>query len=146
MGEEEEEEETTVKVSSNQEEEAWNLRKQTQIVELSERLMSGDLKTQIEAARDIRKLVRKSSAKTRTKLAAAGVIQPLIFMLLSPNFDARHASLLALLNLAVRNERYLVSLSLSYPFPFFFCHVIYFCFPLKSGPFLSLLLIFVNDC
>ncbi|KAL9384617.1 hypothetical protein Peur_021627 [Populus x canadensis] len=105
MGEEEEEEETTVKVSSNQEEEAWNLRKQTQIVELSERLMSGDLKTQIEAARDIRKLVRKSSAKTRTKLAAAGVIQPLIFMLLSPNFDARHASLLALLNLAVRNER-----------------------------------------
>lgn len=105
MGEEEEEEETTVKVSSNQEEEAWNLRKQTQIVELSERLMSGDLKTQIEAARDIRKLVRKSSAKTRTKLAAAGVIQPLIFMLLSPNFDALHASLLALLNLAVRNER-----------------------------------------
>lgn len=105
MGEEEEEEETTVKVSSNQEEEAWNLRKQTQIVELSERLMNGDLKTQIEAARDIRKLVRKSSAKTRTKLAAAGVIQPLIFMLLSPNFDARHASLLALLNLAVRNER-----------------------------------------
>lgn len=100
-----EEEETTVKVSSNQEEEAWNLRKQTQIVELSERLMSGDLKTQIEAARDIRKLVRKSSAKTRTKLAAAGVIQPLIFMLLSPNSDARHASLLALLNLAVRNER-----------------------------------------
>ncbi|KAG6750168.1 hypothetical protein POTOM_047254 [Populus tomentosa] len=102
MGEEEEEEETTVKVSSNQEEEAWNLRKQTQIVELSERLMNGDLKTQIEAARDIRKLVRKSSAKTRTKLAAAGVIQPLIFMLLSPNFDARHASLLALLNLAVK--------------------------------------------
>ncbi|KAF9669655.1 hypothetical protein SADUNF_Sadunf14G0129800 [Salix dunnii] len=111
MGEEEEEEETTVKssttvkVSSNQEEEAWNLRKETQIVELSERIMNGDLKTQIEAARDIRKLVRKSSAKTRTKLAAAGVIQPLIFMLLSPNYDARHASLLALLNLAVRNER-----------------------------------------
>ena len=137
MGEEEEEEETTVKssttvkVSSNQEEEAWNLRKETQIVELSERIMNGDLKTQIEAARDIRKLVRKSSAKTRTKLAAAGVIQPLIFMLLSPNYDARHASLLALLNLAVRNERYAVSFFLL-PFSFFsFVMVFISIFPLK---------------
>lgn len=138
MGEEEEEEETTVKVSSNQEEEAWNLRKQTQIVELSERLMNGDLKTQIEAARDIRKLVRKSSAKTRTKLAAAGVIQPLIFMLLSPNFDARHASLLALLNLAVRNERYLVSLSLL-PFSFFLlsCYLFLFSIKVRAFPFLT---------
>ena len=137
MGEEEEEEETTVKssttvkVSSNQEEEAWNLRKETQIVELSERIMNGDLKTQIEAARDIRKLVRKSSAKTRTKLAAVGVIQPLIFMLLSPNYDARHASLLALLNLAVRNERYAVSFFLL-PFSFFsFVMVFISIFPLK---------------
>lgn len=138
MGEEEEEEETTVKVSSNQEEEAWNLRKQTQIVELSERLMNGDLKTQIEAARDIRKLVRKSSAKTRTKLAAAGVIQPLIFMLLSPNFDARHASLLALLNLAVRNERYLVSFSLL-PFSFFLlsCYLFLFSIKVRALPFLT---------
>lgn len=104
--------------------EAWNQRKQTQILQLSEKLNNGDLKSQIEAARDIRKLVRKSSSssssssaaaassssssssmKTRSRLAAAGVIQPLVFMLVSPSLDAREASLLALLNIAVRNER-----------------------------------------
>jgi hypothetical protein len=61
--------------------------------------------TKIEAAREIRRMVRKSS-KTRSKIADAGVIQPLIFMLSSSNIDARQSSLLALLNLAVRNERY----------------------------------------
>ncbi|GAV68442.1 Arm domain-containing protein, partial [Cephalotus follicularis] len=78
---------------------------QTLIVELSDKLINGDLRTKIEAARDIRKVVRKSSVKTRSKFAAAGVIQPLVFMLRSPNLDARQSSLLALLNLAVRNER-----------------------------------------
>jgi vacuolar protein 8 len=90
----------------------WNQRKQAQILQLSEKLNHGDLESQIEAARDIRKLVRKSSSssssssmKTRSRLAAAGVIQPLVFMLVSPSLDAREASLLALLNIAVRNER-----------------------------------------
>lgn len=79
-----------------------------QILQLSEKLINGNLNTKIEAAREIRKLVRKSSssAKTRSKFAAAGVIQPLVFMLSSSNLDARESSLLALLNLAVRNERY----------------------------------------
>ncbi|CAJ2652391.1 U-box domain-containing protein 10 [Trifolium pratense] len=71
---------------------------------LSEKLTNGNLNSKIEAAREIRRMVRKSS-KTRSKLADTGVIQPLIFMLSSSNFDARHSSLLALLNLAVRNER-----------------------------------------
>ncbi|KAG2719613.1 hypothetical protein I3843_03G261300 [Carya illinoinensis] len=107
--------EDTVAVEVRKQEEVvetWNQRKQTQILQLSEKLIHGDLDSQIEAARDIRKLVRKSSSssssssmKTRSKLAAAGVIQPLVFMLVSPSLDAQEASLLALLNLAVRNER-----------------------------------------
>ncbi|KAL0008754.1 hypothetical protein SO802_010256 [Lithocarpus litseifolius] len=119
MGQEEEDTVGVEEVKEQEEEEigtsSWNQRKQTQIVQLSEKLIHGDLESQIQAARDIRKLVRKSSSssspsssssvKTRSKLAAAGVIQPLVFMLVSPNMDAREASLLALLNLAVRNER-----------------------------------------
>ncbi|KAK9284286.1 hypothetical protein L1049_023456 [Liquidambar formosana] len=88
-----------------QEEETWNQKKQTLIQEVAQKLINGDLETKIQAARDIRKLVRSSSVKTRSRFAAAGVIQPLISMLLSSNLDAREASLLALLNLAVRNER-----------------------------------------
>uniref|UniRef100_A0A2P2J3C7 Armadillo/beta-catenin repeat family protein n=1 Tax=Rhizophora mucronata TaxID=61149 RepID=A0A2P2J3C7_RHIMU len=96
----------TVIGGRDREEEAWNLRKQIQIVELADKLSNGDLHAQIEAARGIRKLVRKSfSGKARSKFAAAGVIQPLVLMLLSPNVDAQEASLVALLNLAVRNER-----------------------------------------
>ncbi|KAA8524897.1 hypothetical protein F0562_011320 [Nyssa sinensis] len=87
------------------EEETWNQKKQTLIEEMAEKLINGDLDTKIQAARDIRKLARKSSVKTRSKFAAAGVIQPLVLMLVSSNLDAREASLLALLNLAVRNER-----------------------------------------
>jgi vacuolar protein 8 len=80
--------------------------KQNQTIQtLSEKLTNGNLNTKIEAAREIRRMVRKSS-KTRSKIADAGVIQPLIFMLSSSNIDARQSSLLALLNLAVRNERY----------------------------------------
>ncbi|XP_065875433.1 U-box domain-containing protein 11 [Euphorbia lathyris] len=103
--EEAEKDSSTASSTVEDEEEAWNFNKQTLIFQLSDRLIHGDLSTQIQAARDIRKLVRKSSSKTRSKFAAAGVIQPLVLMLLSSNLDARQASLLALLNLAVRNER-----------------------------------------
>ncbi|GLT94233.1 hypothetical protein SLE2022_119850 [Rubroshorea leprosula] len=105
LGQEEETPPASPSIGGDQEEEIWNHKKQTVILELSEKLINGDLQAKIEAARDIRKVVRKSSIKTRSKFAAAGVIQPLVFMLLSPNHDAREASLLALLNLAVRNER-----------------------------------------
>ncbi|EEF30182.1 Vacuolar protein, putative [Ricinus communis] len=98
---------TNVRDGEEEEEEKWNVKKETLIQQVSERLKKGDLNTQIQAAKDLRKLVRKSSSstKTRSKFAAAGVIQPLVFMLFSSNLDARHASLLALLNLAVRNQR-----------------------------------------
>nr|XP_043621890.1 U-box domain-containing protein 10-like [Erigeron canadensis] len=82
-------------------------KKQTLIEEISDKLIAGDLPTKIQAAREIRSLIRNrnSSAKIRTKFADSGVIQPLVLMLYSKVHDAREASLLALLNLASRNER-----------------------------------------
>ncbi|OVA08276.1 Armadillo [Macleaya cordata] len=94
--------------NTNREEETWNSRKQTLIQELALKLIiNGDdeIEVQIQAARDIRKLIAKSSVKTRSNCAVSGVIQPLISMLSSSNLDAVESSLLALLNLAVRNER-----------------------------------------
>lgn len=70
-----------------------------------ERLLKGaDIDSQIAAAKEIRKLVRKSksSSKIRCRLAAAGVISPLVSMLHLPS--ACESALLALLNLAVRDE------------------------------------------
>lgn len=104
-------EENKNKAATDQEEEAWNQRKQALIEELSDKLINGDLETKIEAARDIRKVVKKSSLKTRSEFAAAGVVQPLVLMLVSPNLDAIESSLLALLNLAVRNERFVSHMS-----------------------------------
>ncbi|XP_042498003.1 U-box domain-containing protein 4 [Macadamia integrifolia] len=110
MGVEEEVEsrETILLTTDREEEESsretWTQKKQTLIQELSWKVINGDLDSKIQAAKDIRKLA-KSSVKTRSNLAVAGVIQPLVSMLTSSNLDARQASLLALLNLAVRNER-----------------------------------------
>lgn len=58
----------------------------------------------LRAAKEIRKLT-KTSAKSRAYLAAAGVIIPLVSMLKSSNLEAKEAAMLALLNLAIRNER-----------------------------------------
>ncbi|GMG98762.1 hypothetical protein Nepgr_000602 [Nepenthes gracilis] len=85
-------------------------KKPNQFVEIAEKLIHGGLLSQVQAARDIRRLVRScsssaSAARSRTKFVAAGVIQPLISMLAYSNLDAREAALIALLNLAVRNER-----------------------------------------
>ncbi|XP_010532956.1 PREDICTED: U-box domain-containing protein 14 [Tarenaya hassleriana] len=98
-GEEEGEEDATATSSKD--------KKHSLILELSRKLIHGDLDFRIEAAREIRKLLRKSPVKSsaRSKLADAGVIPPLVSMLVSSSLDARRASLLALLNLAVRNER-----------------------------------------
>ncbi|KAI3755680.1 hypothetical protein L1987_55486 [Smallanthus sonchifolius] len=90
-----------------EEEERWNQKKQTLIDEISDRLIQGDLSIKIQAAREIRSMIRNrnSSGKIRVKFAAAGVIQPLVLMLCSQHHDAREVSLLALLNLASRNDR-----------------------------------------
>uniref|UniRef100_A0A7N0VBN1 U-box domain-containing protein n=1 Tax=Kalanchoe fedtschenkoi TaxID=63787 RepID=A0A7N0VBN1_KALFE len=106
-----EEEEEAESASTTEEETVWNRKKESLIHELARKLIeSADLDTKITAARAIRKVIRNSpspssSVKTRSRFAAAGVIQPLVSMLLSVNLDAREAALLALLNLAVRNER-----------------------------------------
>lgn len=103
---------TTANISGDEAEEetanTWKNTKELLILHLSNKLLHGDLDFRIEAAREIRKLLQKSPLKSsaRSKLADAGVIPPLVPMLISSNIDARHASLLALLNLAVRNERY----------------------------------------
>ncbi|XP_071697739.1 U-box domain-containing protein 45-like [Rutidosis leptorrhynchoides] len=93
--------------SSRAAEQAFNHKKQTLIDEISGKVITGDLPTKIQAAREIRSLIRhrNSSDKIRTKFAAAGVIKPLVLMLYSKVHDAREVSLLALLNLASRNER-----------------------------------------
>ncbi|XP_068637702.1 U-box domain-containing protein 4 [Aristolochia californica] len=82
----------------------WSWKKQNLVSELSLKLANGDLESRIQAARDIRKLA-KASATTRSIFAAAGVIQPLVSMLGSSESGARESALLALLNLAARNER-----------------------------------------
>ncbi|KAJ9687063.1 hypothetical protein PVL29_015783 [Vitis rotundifolia] len=91
---------------SEEEEEIGRQQKQTLIDGVAERLLSGDLDSKIQAAIDIRNILRNSSVKIRSKFtAAAAVIQPLVSLLLSPNQHAAEVSLLALLTLAARNER-----------------------------------------
>lgn len=98
------------------EEQRWNQKKQSLIDEIADRLINGDLSTKIQAAREIRSMIRNrsSSGKIRVKFAAAGVIQPLVLMLCSQQYDAREVSLLALLNLASRNERLVFLMRLCY--------------------------------
>ncbi|GLJ16600.1 hypothetical protein SUGI_0284580 [Cryptomeria japonica] len=67
-------------------------------------LLYGVGETRTRAAREIRRLT-KTSSKSRAYLAAGGVIGPLVSMLKSEDAEAQEAALLALLNLAVRNER-----------------------------------------
>lgn len=79
--------------------------------EVARRLKNGDLMMRIEAAKEVRKMVRKSSnsnskSAVRCRFAAVGAIEPLVSMLNNwfP-LSAREAALLALLNLAARNLR-----------------------------------------
>lgn len=90
-----------------EEEERRNQKKETLIDEITDRLIKGELPAKIQAAGEIRSMIRNrnSSGTFRAKFAAAGVIQPLVIMLCSQHHDASEASLLALLNLASRNER-----------------------------------------
>lgn len=66
-----------------------------------ENLFNGEREVQVEAARDFSKL----SSKQRQKLAERGVIEPLILMLHSQDYDAIEAALFALLSLAFGSER-----------------------------------------
>lgn len=102
LEEEEEEEEEQMQTK--------NRKCKSVIEEIAEKLKSAVEEVEkIEAAKEIRKLVRKSSfsGKTRSRFAAAGVIPPLVDMLQPCSYSllAREAALLALLNLASRNER-----------------------------------------
>lgn len=113
MEEEEEEGKGNLEEEEEEEEEQMqtkNRKCKNVIEEIAEKLKSAvEEVDKIEAAKEIRKLVRKSSfsGKTRSRFAAAGVIPPLVDMLQPCSYSllAREAALLALLNLASRNER-----------------------------------------
>lgn len=81
-----------------------NLKRQALLRDLSRQLAYGDLAARVQAARDIRRLAR-ASVKARSVFAVDGVVGPLVAMLPSREREEREAALLALLNLAVRNER-----------------------------------------
>ena len=90
--------------SNLKEEDEEEPKKQALLQELSLKLAGGDPSARIEAARDIRKLAR-ASAKARSAFAVSAVVDPLVAMLSSADCQAKESALLALLNLAVRNER-----------------------------------------
>lgn len=66
--------------------------------------ISGEPEMEVRAAWEIRRLT-KTSAKYRRLFAEAGMIEPLVGMLASPTDGCKEAALLALLNLAVKDER-----------------------------------------
>lgn len=110
---EEEEEKCNLEEEEEEEQQKKNRKCKNVIEEIAEKLKSEvEEEGKIEAAKDIRKLVRKSSfsGKTRSRFAAAGVIPPLVDMLQPCSYSllAREAALLALLNLASRNERFVL--------------------------------------
>ncbi|GJW81919.1 putative armadillo-like helical protein [Tanacetum coccineum] len=84
-----------------------NMKKLTSIVSVSDKLKNGDLSMKIEAAREIRSMIRdrNSGGKIRSKFGGVGVIRPLVDMLCLENDDAVEISLLTLLNLASKNKR-----------------------------------------
>lgn len=117
-----EEETTTIqKKDEDEEEEEYTSvrntpsfhRRAAVVDDVSRKLNSGDLAAKVEAARDIRRMVRKSAdanskSAVRRCFAEAVVIEPLVRML--GDSLAREAALLALLNLAARNQRNKISI------------------------------------
>ncbi|PKA49273.1 U-box domain-containing protein 4 [Apostasia shenzhenica] len=66
-----------------------------------ERLRSRDVERMIEAAREIRRLTKTSS---RHRRLLSGAIDPLVVMLQKEKLECREAAILALINLAVKDE------------------------------------------
>lgn len=78
-------------------------------------IQSDDPDLKLEAAREIRRLT-KTSQRCRRQLAQA--VQPLVLMLRAPDSD-HESALLALLNLAVKDEKYFLYFSFSLSLNFF---------------------------
>ncbi|XP_057970634.1 U-box domain-containing protein 4 [Malania oleifera] len=70
-------------------------------------IQSDDLDSKIQAAREIRRLT-KTSQRSRRQLSAA--VHPLVAMLCSSSLLCNEAALLALLNLAVKDEKNKISI------------------------------------
>lgn len=86
------------------EEELREAKMQARVEEIASTLANGDAYARIQAAKNIRKIVRRSP-KARSAFAVPAIIQPLISMLPSADHRSMESALLALLNIAVRNER-----------------------------------------
>ena len=84
-------------------------------------LQSDDPDLKLQAARDIRRLT-KTSQRCRRQLSEA--VGPLVSMLRVDSPESNEAALLALLNLAVKDEKYVTYLTQffqqNYFFPFFY--------------------------
>ncbi|KAF3792359.1 U-box domain-containing protein 4 [Nymphaea thermarum] len=78
--------------------------RRTVVRETVDLAISGEPEMEVRAAREIRRLA-KTSARYRRLFAEAGVIETLVRMLASPMDGSKEAALLALLNLAVKDER-----------------------------------------
>ncbi|XP_010260385.1 PREDICTED: U-box domain-containing protein 4-like isoform X2 [Nelumbo nucifera] len=81
---------------------ASTVRKSAIVKQTIELIQSEDTESKIQAAREIRRLT-KTSQKHRRQFS--GAIEPLLSMLKSDSLECKEASLLALLNLAVKDER-----------------------------------------
>lgn len=66
-------------------------------------IQSDDLTLKVQAAMEIRRLTKTSK---RYRRYCSNAVKPLVDMLRSNSFDSKEAALLALLNLAVKDERY----------------------------------------
>ncbi|PKA58667.1 U-box domain-containing protein 3 [Apostasia shenzhenica] len=89
---------------SGPEEAERNAKRQGQLQEFAGALANGGAADRVQAAREIRKFARRSP-RARSALAVPAIIQPLIAMLSSVDHSSRESALLALLNIALRNER-----------------------------------------
>lgn len=72
------------------------------VQEILDRVRSGGQDSRVEAAREIRRLTRTSSENRRN---LSGAIEPLVSMLRSGHRECGESAILALLNLAVKDER-----------------------------------------
>lgn len=81
-----------------------DLKKQALVQDIARRLCFEEIAARILAAKDVRRVVRASST-TREAFAIESIVRPLVSMLGEKMEEAKEAGLLAILNIATRNER-----------------------------------------
>ena len=69
-----------------------------------DRIRSDNEENRVQSAKEIRRLTKTSS---RNRRLLAGAVEPLVSMLRAESAESNEAAILALLNLAVKDERYI---------------------------------------